>query len=497
MLKIPQKYFKFILLILIWLAFFLKAVISLDPDFGWHLKMGELILSSGIPKTDPFSYSMPSYPFVDHEWLSGVIFSLLYPLTQSYLLGVIYASFAFFALLIIIPSLSFTNLSIMLLSASVLLPFSGIRPQVISWFLFSLFLRLIFDQKLKNYRLILPLIFLVWANLHGGFVIALLVFLGWIFYCIFQDKKVNFLNILILVLSIVATLINPYNFRLWKEIWITISDQSLRSTIAEWIPIILRFDITFLTLATLSSFLIIKFWKKLNFYLVILYSLLLVMTLTSQRNAPFWTILALSLTIESLNLLKLDVSKIKYGIKRLNILGKIFFIICLLIFVFQTVYFLNRAQISSEEKFYPKQAINFLKIHQVKGNLFSPYAWGGYLIWKLPETKLFIDGRMPSWKNTNSPSNEETNAYKKYREIVYDKGDFEKLAQKYQIKTVLWFKPTPKTPPTLADIYLQKLEELFNQPIDNLGDDYFIKNLLVGHWKLVYQDQIAVIYQKN
>lgn len=31
------------------------------------------------------------------------------------------------------------------------------------------------------------------------------------------------------------------------------------------------------------------------------------------------------------------------------------------------------------------------------GNLFNSYNFGGFLIWRLPEKKIFIDGRMPSW----------------------------------------------------------------------------------------------------
>src|SRR4030066_475981 len=51
------------------ILFFVKAKNYLDPDFGWSLRLGEFIFKNGIPKTDPFSYTMPSYPYVDYEWL--------------------------------------------------------------------------------------------------------------------------------------------------------------------------------------------------------------------------------------------------------------------------------------------------------------------------------------------------------------------------------------------------------------------------------------------
>ena len=72
------KYLKFALYITIGLVVFYKTLYFIDPDFGWHLATGNLILKSGFPKTDPFSYTMPSFLFVEHEWLVDIIFAKLY-----------------------------------------------------------------------------------------------------------------------------------------------------------------------------------------------------------------------------------------------------------------------------------------------------------------------------------------------------------------------------------------------------------------------------------
>ena len=42
----------------------------MDPDFWWHLRTGELIVTSGIPGTDPFSWTVQGTDWVTHEWLS-------------------------------------------------------------------------------------------------------------------------------------------------------------------------------------------------------------------------------------------------------------------------------------------------------------------------------------------------------------------------------------------------------------------------------------------
>jgi hypothetical protein len=42
---------------------------------------------------------------------------------------------------------------------------------------------------------------------------------------------------------------------------------------------------------------------------------------------------------------------------------------------------------------YPLGAVEFLRAQRPEGQLFSTYAWGGYLIWALPQYPVFIDGR--------------------------------------------------------------------------------------------------------
>jgi hypothetical protein len=55
--KISSLVSKFFLLFLTF-TFFWRGIIYLDPDFGWHLQAGEMILHSGFPQNDPFSYTM-------------------------------------------------------------------------------------------------------------------------------------------------------------------------------------------------------------------------------------------------------------------------------------------------------------------------------------------------------------------------------------------------------------------------------------------------------
>src|ERR1035437_1632116 len=98
-----RRYFSLLILLALGLAAFLKAIIFLDPDFGWHLRLGEQIIKYGISFKDPFSYTMPSYDFIDHEWLSNVLIAVGYKTVGIYGLALVSALFFVLTLFIAIP----------------------------------------------------------------------------------------------------------------------------------------------------------------------------------------------------------------------------------------------------------------------------------------------------------------------------------------------------------------------------------------------------------
>jgi len=56
----------------------LAAATTLSPirnyDYWWHLKTGALIVSQGrVPRVDPYSFTSPGTPWIDHEWLFQVL----------------------------------------------------------------------------------------------------------------------------------------------------------------------------------------------------------------------------------------------------------------------------------------------------------------------------------------------------------------------------------------------------------------------------------------
>jgi hypothetical protein len=50
---------------------------------------------------------------------------------------------------------------------------------------------------------------------------------------------------------------------------------------------------------------------------------------------------------------------------------------------------------------YPIEAVEWMRAnpHQAGQRLYNDYGYGGFLLWWLPDRKIFIDGRMPAWRN--------------------------------------------------------------------------------------------------
>lgn len=491
-----QKYSLYSLIILLIGIFSICAYISLDPDFGWHLRMGQLIIASGIPKTDPFSYTMPSFPLIDHEWISNIVFFKLYFLVGKVGLSIIFALLCILALLLTLSKKDFKFALVpFLLASTVLLSFSGIRPQVESWFLMAILLRILTSQRLwKRWRFGLPVIFTLWANLHGGFALGLAVLLLYILFLIFKEHKFKFTNFLILFLSILATFLNPYGVRIYSEVWMTISDGRLRWSIEEWYPMLFEIDLAFYLLLSLSLFFILKFKTRFSFFEKILYFGLLLAGLSSQRHIPFWLIITLPITAKSLKLFYEETYQNKTKRVRFKKAYKILVFSTIIVCITSVIMIIQDKKSFSEENYYPKRAISFLKNLPKDHQILAPYNSGGFLIWNLADRKVFIDGRMPSWR-WNSPLSDESNwAFKEYRLLLEDKDQTEAILKKYNVGYVLWYKG--QTQPKNQFQIIKVMEKLYNR-LTNKKDSLELTTNLANHgWREIYQDSIFVIYQR-
>ncbi len=154
--------------IVLFLGLFLMTLRPIaDPDFWWHLRTGQLIVQTHvIPHTDPFSFTKAGGPWITHEWLSELLMYALYQIGS-------YGLLIFFFSIIITGTFLLTYFRspsetrpyvagfILLLGAVSTAPTWGVRPQMISFLLTSLFLFLL-DRYRRDGKLVslipLPLI---------------------------------------------------------------------------------------------------------------------------------------------------------------------------------------------------------------------------------------------------------------------------------------------------------------------------------------------------
>lgn len=140
-------------------------------DTWWHLRSGADIWHGVLPTVERWSFTARGRAWPDHEWLSEAIFYPLHrvggmPLLALLVATVTTATFVLVWRLMVGPVLRRGLL--VFLTLPVTLTMASLRPQV-----FSLLLLVVTVTLLARARFAwLPLVFLLWANLHGAVVVG-------------------------------------------------------------------------------------------------------------------------------------------------------------------------------------------------------------------------------------------------------------------------------------------------------------------------------------
>jgi len=476
----------------LWLAFSLAAAAYLDPDFGWHFRTGEWIWDHwAVPRKDLFSYTMPDYPWRDHSWLTELIIYKLYPSIgysgMAFISGIIGAS----TFILFVPKrlINFAFVPLILAGLASLVSM-GVRPKMASLFLAAVVFWILRKSWQKpRWLLILPFLFLIWANLHGGFLIGLgVLFLSILsdVYLIIKGKKnltkhFRFASFS-LFLSAAAILINPYGWRVYQETFLTIFSRELHSKIAEWLPYhALDLNMVFYTGTFLA--LVYLFGYRLSLFERITSLWLFLAGFLSQRLLVYFFIFSLPLT----TLLFRETYSLVFKKKRFKKLWRwrAWFLSAFLVFICLSLFCrLESLKRMSEESFYPLKAVAFLQKEGIAGNLFSGYNWGGYLIGKLPEKKVFADGRMAIWRKNGY------SAFEEQEKIISGEMDFEPVFEKYAVSSVL----LPVEKESQKSLSVRLLAKFFGKKktVSSLKE-----RLLESGWQVVYEDETARIFKKT
>jgi hypothetical protein len=315
----------------------------------------------------------------------------------------------------------------------------------------------------------LPLLFLFWANVHADFVIGLLVLT--IFILIESVRQHKFWGPLFVWLaSILATLINPYGFFLWWTLAREAGSSVMRENIAEWRPPNTHTDfglylLFFILLLTVLFFLRRRKPAPAETALVALFAFL---SLFSAYHVRFLALVSAPFLVRGFASLSRRSFLPAHQQRFVELYASISLAVFALLVgpLFLGAKFWRES--SSPEALahagdYPYAAVRYLKENPLKGNIFNEYAWGGYLIWQLPEVKTFIDGRMPAWQVDGE------SVFADYLAATRLEPGWEEVLQKYDISYFL------------------------------LRADSSLAQLLRVHpsWRVIYEDATAIVFKRE
>jgi hypothetical protein len=156
-----------------------------DPDYWWHLRIGQWMLANGLPRHDIFTYTVPDHVWTDHEYATEVLMALVagwgglaaislgFGLLTWAGFWLVYAAVRHYRPPYVIAALGLA------LGGLAGAPIWGPRAQMITFFLACLELYWIRGYLSGRSRALnwFPLVMVLWANLHGGWAVAF-VFLG-------------------------------------------------------------------------------------------------------------------------------------------------------------------------------------------------------------------------------------------------------------------------------------------------------------------------------
>ncbi len=517
----------------------------MDPDLGWHLRVGERILADkAVPNLETYNYPLSGRTWVDHEWLINAATYWIYRNLGYVALNVFFAAMVVAALIILnliarkyaprAGGFGIKNGIIFIILLQTLgvvagLPHFGVRMQEITLLNLAILLLIMYHyQKNNNWKILLwlPLLFYFWANVHAGFLIGIFVMFFWAFIKLSElllsktfpatesgggalkiswDKpaiKKIFIFSLFALTGAAATLLTPYGTRLYSFLEYY-NEKSYLSLIQEWFPFyylpIQHWQLLFFSLvavaATVYSYAAFKkkSLKKISLWDVAVSIVFLALALKSKRHFPLLFAVSFPFLVgffsSFFNLPNDDFLDKKW--RKQFFIVKPYIILAFLIIMASKIIgsdFIADPFVYFKDK-YPRDAVAFLKSNPRYDDLklFNKYGWGGYLLWTLPERKVFIDGRLPMLPFAGRTFLEEYNEF-------FTEGKTADKLKRYNIGLILV--PSKKKYYKLS--WFEKYFLLIDEEKINRYDDHF-KNYLeqADDWRRVYGDDTAVIYVKS
>ncbi len=389
-----------------------KADVDLWGNIGF---VRALPGSEGFHTTNTYSYTEPNRPWVNHEWLAQYIMRRTWELLGNPGLLALKMGLGLIVLALMYGTLRKECLSgtlrvlLMLLIISTMSYGFGVRPHHFTYLLLAVFLALLkqFRHRAWLHLAVLPLLGMLWANLHGAFFIGGIVLVVHASVEAVRSRRRAMRSRLLLLvplggvaLFLLASFVNPYGVRLWSFIFE--SGGTARPYLSEWAPFSplrhwhIHPDFVALAVVVCCAYPFSRTRKDMV-WTTLLY-LSLVAAIVLRRNIPLFAIVA-GFTVGR----HID-NMAGEAIDRLaGRLPRVVWVIVLTLFVPVSLYTaatFNKSRplaVEIKREDYPLRTVAFMKEHSLNGNVFVFFDWAEYCIWHLyPDCRVFMDGRFRS-----------------------------------------------------------------------------------------------------
>ena len=500
---------KLVMKLLTALLFALFFLVSTGPiregDIFWHIRTGEWIWQhKAVPSEDPFTFTAQSKdPARPHSvrynmilkgyWLSQPVFYFLYRffgisglvLFRAVVIALIlFILYAWMRSLGVRYSLSLAALSLV----GFFIKDTGDRPQYFS-FLFFPVIAILLELLRKKLRedgsrtrtpqvavacFLLPFVMLLWANMHGGYVMGVLLICLYLAGGLFRfgdgSWKIAFNPKFsaLLVFSILVTFLNPNTYRVFEGLWYEVRGGVQFAFVAEMMSpfraavLYGSYNISYWIVLMAAVFILLFRAKGMRPERALSLLAFGAASLSAQRMIPFF--LALTPVIAS------EIEKrSKQGFKKIADGMAVVPVVLVFVMGFQLREGLFDYSLDSQ---FPVEAANFLNLEKPRGKLFNYADWGGYLMVYAPEFKVFDDGR----RLMDDVEIAQNSVMTGSKRPLMGRPEWEAYLEAYNIEIIL----VPAVTPFMDD-FVPLVERLYRD------DD----------WVLVYRDNLSLIYLKK
>lgn len=476
------------------LAVFTMALrYSIGPDTFWHLRAGDWILSEGeLLRTDPFSLTKQGEAWVYPGWLAQVLLILTYRglgFPGLNLLTAVIVAIAFSFVWKTMRGGPLVRAFVLMLAATTAAVYWTARPHLLTFLLTAATLWILAKFRSKQSQLIwlIPVLTALWANLHGGFVLPMLliglelaaiaaeVLLPKLRIAIRQDgsngapqaetaaaqrpqRRLKTLAAVGLV-SVLAVMVNPFGPEMLAYPIRTVSIGVLQDYIQEWqspnfhlLEVQPFLWLLLLTMAAMAISPIRPSAIEVMHLVVFAY-----LGFLAARNIALFALVAAPILSRHLAAIaeawapRRDKSKdLSPRVARvLNAALLMLVILAALIKIAEPLSTEFNEQAVNDNL--PVEAVEAIQAQSVPGPLLNSYNWGGYVLWELyPEHLSFVDGRTDLFDDA---------ILVQYLDLWRATGDWRRALEDWDINLVLMEPGAPLVRELTAENWLSVYED--------------------------------------